>query len=100
MRPIVLPALAGLVGLAMPAAASAPDAWEGFREEVRVACLDATNSSFETAVADVDPFGSESFGLALVHGKAKGAEMDLRIICVFDKKTRKVEIGGELPPAE
>jgi hypothetical protein len=93
-------AAAALAGCVLPAAAASPDAWETFREEVKAACLEAAKPLFETAVADVDPFGSESYGLALVHGKAKGADAGIRAICVFDKKSKKVEIGGELPPAE
>jgi hypothetical protein len=89
-----------LVGLVMPAAAASPDAWEAFREEVTVACLEAAKPLFETAAADVDPFGTESYGLALVHGKAKGADATIKAICVFDKKSKKVEIGGELPSSE
>ena len=45
----------------------------------------------------MDPIGSESFGLALVAGKAKGADADIAAICVYDKVTKAVEIGGELP---
>ena len=93
-------ACATLVGLVMPAAAASPDAWEAFREEVTAACLEAAKPLFETVTADVDPFGSESYGLALVHGKAKGADAEIKAICVFDKKSKKVEIGGELPPSE
>jgi hypothetical protein len=83
-----------------PAAAATPDAWEAFREEVEAACLEAAKPLFETAVADVDPFGSETYGLALVRGKAKGADAEIRAICVFDKTSKKVEIGGELPPSK
>lgn len=88
-------ACAGMI--ASPALAAAPDAWEAFSKEVETACLEAARPLFAAAVADVDPFGSESYGLALVHGKAKGADADIRAICVFDKRTKEVQIGGELP---
>ena len=52
---------------------------------------------FETPAARVDPFGSESYGLARVTGKAKGADTEIAAICVYDKKTKAVEISGELP---
>jgi hypothetical protein len=95
---LVVVAFAGLVAAASPGMASAPDAWAAFREEVMAACLEAAKPLFETAVADVDPFGSQSYGLALVHGKAKGADAEIKAICVFDKKSKKAEIGGELTP--
>jgi hypothetical protein len=83
----------------LPASASSPDAWEAFRQEVAAACIAAAAPLVENAAADVDPFGSQSYGLALVHGKAKGGDSEIRAICVFDKETKAVEIGGELPPA-
>jgi hypothetical protein len=50
------------------------------------------------ATATVDPFGPEHYGLALVSGPARGAEdTAIRAICVYDKATKAVEIGGELP---
>lgn len=52
---------------------------------------------FETATATVDPFGSQTYGMALIRGTARGAA-DVRImaICVYDKVTNTAEIGGEL----
>jgi hypothetical protein len=35
--------------------------------------------------------------LLLIAGKAKGADAEIASICVYDKKTKAVEIGGELP---
>jgi hypothetical protein len=96
----LLPA-AWVVGIAtLPALASSPDAWDAFRQEVAAACIAAAAPLMENAAADVDPFGSESYGLALVHGKAKGSDSEIRLICVFDKKTKAVELGGELPAAQ
>ncbi len=60
-------------------------------------CLEAAKPLFETATATVDPFGSESYGLALIKGKAVGADAQISAICVYDKKAKTVEIGGELP---
>ena len=78
-----LAALVLAVGFAAPASAASDDAWEQFRADVEDACLKAAEPMFETATATVDPFGSESYGLALVSGKAKGAESrdlpDLRL---------------------
>jgi hypothetical protein len=90
-----------VMGIAtLPAFASSPDAWDAFRQEVAAACIAAAARLIENAAADVDPFGSESYGLALVHGKAKGSDSEIRAICVFDKKTKAVELGGGLPAAQ
>lgn len=94
---LVLASLAMLPALALPAAASSDDAWAQFRKDVETACLAAAEPQFETATARVDPFGSESYGLALVSGKAKGADAEIAAICVYDKQAKTVEIGGELP---
>lgn len=96
MRPFILAAvLAALAGGS--ALATSDDAWEAFRKDVESACLAAAEPLFENPVARVDPFGSESYGLALVTGKARGADVDIAAICVFDKQSKAVEIGGELP---
>ena len=96
MRSLTLAAALSSV-IVLPAAASSDDAWEAFRTEVATACLAAAEPLFEAPVVRVDPFGSESYGLALVEGKAKGPDADIASICVYDKATRAVEIGGELP---
>lgn len=82
---------------ATPAAASSDDAWAAFAKEVSAACGKAASSLIEKPVSIVDPYGSESYGLALVSGKAKGAKQNVSTICVFDKKTKKAEVGSELP---
>ena len=89
--------VAGVAASVFHANASSDDAWAAFRADVEAACLKAAEPLFQSATAVVDPFGSESYGLALVKGKAKGAETEISAICVYDKKTRAVEIGGELP---
>lgn len=95
MRPMLL--LAFLLSPCASALASSDDAWVQFRADVEAACLEAAEPMFETAKANVDPVGSEHYGLALVTGKAKGAAAQIASICVYDKQTRAAEIGGELP---
>ena len=80
-----------------PASASSDDAWEAFRKDVAEQCLKAAEPQFATATATVDPFVSPSYGLALIRGKAKGADTEIAAICVYDKQAKTVEIGGELP---
>jgi len=77
------------------ASASSDDAWAAFAAEVEEGCLTATNSVLTEATATVDPFGSESYGMAIISGKTS-AGTTASIICVFDKQTKAVEIGGEL----
>jgi hypothetical protein len=90
--------LAGLilfVALAQSSAASSPDAWEAFQKKVAEACTRlALAGDFAAASAEVDPFGTETYGLALVSGKLKSGREE-RALCAFDKKTGKAELGGE-----
>lgn len=94
--PIALTALA-LFAATPPASAASDDAWEALRGDVGEKCLAAACDLFEAPRAIVDPFGSESYGLALVLGKAKGADADISAICVVDKRSGEAELGGELP---
>lgn len=80
------------------AMAASGDAWAEFAAEVEQACLGATEGVFAEATAVVDPFGSESYGLAIVSGTFPSGGT-ASIICVFDKATQAVQIGGELPIA-
>ncbi|MGK6315327.1 hypothetical protein [Neorhizobium sp. DT-125] len=76
--------------------AASDDAWAEFRTEVADACVAAAKGLIENGKALVDPFGSENYGLAVVSGKAVGADATISAICVFDKKAKTAEIGGEI----
>jgi len=89
--------VAALLASSAPAAASSGDAWAEFAEKVRSQCLAATETMLESAQAVVDPFGSESFGLAVLTGKASGGDATVSHICIMDKQTGTVELGSELP---
>lgn len=78
------------------AGASSDDAWAAMRTDISAKCLKAAAGSIEKPKAAVDPFGSESFGLALVSGKPKGGKGKITQICVYNKQTKAVELGGEL----
>jgi hypothetical protein len=98
MKRTILTAAAVALASCTSACAASDDAWEAFRKDVADKCQAAATDLFVDPVATVDPFGSESYGLALIRGKAKGAETtEIAAICVYDKKTKAVEIGGELP---
>lgn len=79
-----------------PSSASSDDAWAEFATKVEEGCLGATSEVLSDAQIVVDPFGSENYGLAVVTGKAHDTTTTKSIICVFDKKSENVEIGGEL----
>ncbi|WP_244481385.1 hypothetical protein [Rhizobium sp. Root1203] len=76
--------------------ASSGDAWAEFASEVQGKCETAARAAIEFPHAVVDPFGSEHFGVALVTGKPKGANGFVSYFCVYDKQTKKVELGSEL----
>ncbi|MCC6736168.1 MAG: hypothetical protein IT534_08565 [Bauldia sp.] len=90
-------ALALLVAGVAHSRAATEAEWEAFRADVEAKCLAAAEGLFETATAIVDPFGSQTYGMALIRGKARGADVDIMAICVYDKATKVAEIGGELP---
>lgn len=97
-RPMIQRALllAAFSSLALPAAASSDDAWKEFVADVQTACLSASKDMIEDAKAVVDPVGSENYGLAILTGKARGADATISHICVYDKKTKAVELGSGL----
>ena len=78
-----------VAALATPSFASSDDAWEDFRHEVAAACTALVQDRGEVAV-EVNPFGSESYGAAIVT-LTSDAGSD-RMICVFDKETRQAEL--------
>ncbi|CAM3531796.1 hypothetical protein PANO111632_20920 [Paracoccus nototheniae] len=91
----MLKPLAAALPLASPAFGSSEDAWSAFAAEVEDACMGAVGGSISGASAVVDPFASERFGLAIVSGRTAN-DRAVSVICVLDKETRAVQIGGEL----
>lgn len=87
---------AAFASLTLPAAASSDDAWKEFVADVQTACLAGAKGMIEDAKAVVDHAGSENYGLAILTGKAKGADATVSHICVYDKKTKAVELGSEI----
>lgn len=79
------------------ALASSDDAWEEFAKDVAAKCTALVEGRIEQPKVVVDPFGTESYGVALLTGKAAGADAIVSSICVYDKNTQTAEIGGELP---
>lgn len=98
-RKLALPAMAtvALFGLGIAgSAASSPQAWEEFRRDVESACRAASETHLGAAQIVVDPFGSQSYGLALLTGPSVEDGSPQSLICVYDKASRTVEVGGVL----
>lgn len=95
LKSVILALALALALTADAANASSSDAWETFRKEVEQKCLEAAKSIASAKVV-VDPFGSESYGLAIISGKAKAGNAPISQICVMNKRTKAIEIGGEL----
>jgi hypothetical protein len=99
-RKIVLGAgILAAIGLATAgyvAVASPPDAWAEFRQKVATKCVAlALAGDYEKANAQVDPFGTQTYGVALVSGSLKKGLGEASAICVMDKKSGAAELGGE-----
>jgi hypothetical protein len=81
--------------LATPALADSPDGWELFRASVASACA-ALVTDPGTVTTEVNPFGSEHFGAAIVTLTADwGSD---RMICIYDKATGAAELTGPFAP--
>ena len=83
--------LACLICLASPALGSSEDAWAQFRTDVGAACLALVREPGTVSV-EVNPFGTESHGVAIVTVTTEtGVD---RMVCVYDKITGKAEISA------
>ncbi|MEX0809362.1 MAG: hypothetical protein WD044_11605 [Dongiaceae bacterium] len=63
--------------------ASSPDKWDEFRKEMSDAC--AAGSEMGDPAVTVDPFGTSSYGVALVSGTRAGDTADVTLVCVATK---------------
>lgn len=89
--------LIALAVLASPAVASSEDAWQAFRADVLAKCQ-ALVPRGETATIEVNPFGSDRFGAAIVTTRvAEGAE---RMVCIYDKRDGTAELTAPFAPAD
>ncbi|RYE07689.1 MAG: hypothetical protein EOP22_16640 [Hyphomicrobiales bacterium] len=74
--------------------AASGDAWDEFYTEVEQGCIAAAAPILANATAIVDPFGTESYGVAIVTGETVAGTKS--VLCVMNKQSRVFEIGGEL----
>ena len=97
MRFSSFPNIAALVILLPSAAlASSHDAWVEFQMQVSVQCLKAVGKKVQKAAIIIDPYGSDSFGIAIISGASPGAATKIGYVCIYNKQTKKTEIGTEL----
>ena len=81
----------GIVTLGSSVQASSDDAWQAFRVEVATACL-ALPDAPKGAAVEVSPFGSESYGAALITWVEAGVVQ--RQMCIFRKSDHKAELAA------
>jgi hypothetical protein len=75
--------------LAAPAHASTEEAWAEMRADIAAKCR-ALLPREATAAIEVNPFGSESYGAAVVtRQEGDGVE---RMVCIYDKRTQAAEL--------
>lgn len=86
-----------LIG-AQAALASSDDAWKAFAADVETKCRREISKVLKNPKIDVDPFGSSSYGVAVGRGAVIGGKNRKAIVCIYDKKSKTVEISGELRP--
>lgn len=91
---VVACSLAAFVAGPMQVQASSADAWAEYQQEVEQACRTAADATFMVRVALVDPYGSESFGYALLIGLENGATVESIVVCAYDVAAQKAEISG------
>jgi hypothetical protein len=86
------------LGMIAPASASSGDAWHAMRDKLRTGCLsEATAMGLGRIEISADPFGSQSYGIAVLTKRGGDRRRNLAYVCVMDKKTGAFEIGGEVP---
>ncbi len=86
-----------LLGVAS-ASASTDAEWKAFAADVETKCRAAMAKVLKSPKIEVDPFGSESYGVAIGRGMVIGGASRRAIVCIYDKKSKSVEISGELRP--
>lgn len=97
---MILPLLAALAIPSGAALASSDEAWEEFRAAVRDSCKTLVEAPEGADVAiEVNPFGSEDFGAALVEIRtAEAPDKPDRMVCIYDKQTHEAQLTAPFDP--
>lgn len=85
------PALLAAAGIAH---ASSEDSWKAFRADLAKACEAKAPTGFTIEHMRVDPFGSESYGVAILQGTSKPDGEAQTLVCVYDKREKTAEVSG------
>jgi hypothetical protein len=93
---LILP-LAALI-TTTPALAASEEAWLAFRQDVSDKCLALATQAMSEVEIRVDPFGTETHGVALITGLEDGASAPTSRICIMSKVGGLAELGNPLPP--
>ncbi|SNR56213.1 hypothetical protein EYF88_11090 [Paracoccus sediminis] len=92
--------LAGWIVTILPALASASSdaAWEEFRQAIGESCRSLVDSPDRTRIrVEVNPFGSDSFGAALV--TVDHDDTPDRMVCIYSKATGTAELTAPFADA-
>ncbi len=77
--------------------ASSSDAWEEFEQAVRTQCSIQFDRSFSRYHIYIDPYGTESYGIAIAKGKLKSSTglraPDSSMVCIYNKQSKQAEVG-------
>lgn len=97
MRTRLLVGLALSWGAIASASASSDDAWQAMRDRARIGCLEkAATMAIGKVEAVVDPFGTQSHGVAILVRRESAERPKLAYVCIMNKRTGEFEVGGEL----
>ncbi len=88
MRLLIAPLL---LMSATPTIASTGEAWDVFRQDVRAACKSLAPEK-AAATIEVNPYGSEHYGVAIVTVDTESGTD--RMICIYDKASHAVELSA------
>jgi hypothetical protein len=94
-RRAILALAPALAALAAPMSAATEEEWAAFRQEVARACIALVGEGVRVAV-EVNPFGSEHFGVALLTITTPAGRD--RVACIVDKATGAAELTAPFAP--
>lgn len=75
--------------------ASSPDAWDEFRYNVSAACTTVAEETLSDVQLNVDPFGSENQGIAVVFGRLHQTKAPMIYVCLYDKRSQQASLFAE-----
>ena len=65
-----------------------------FQRDVEKACMDAASSVLDVKGVQVDPYGSENYGFAVLRGTERGTSLDRLVVCAYDKGSMSAEVSS------